>query len=137
MRTTDPTAVPTRTAVPARTVAAALAADVVAVLAFAAIGRSSHEERLALLGVLATAAPFLIGLVTGWGAGRLWRDPVRPRSGWWAVGGAAVVGLALRFLVTDRLPWTFVLVASLSLAVMLQSWRLVVPAVLRGRSRSN
>jgi hypothetical protein len=120
-----------------RTVAAALAADVAAVLVFAAIGRSSHQERLALLGLLGTAAPFLVGLLAGWGAGRLWRDPARPRSGWWAVAGAAVVGLALRYLVTDRLPWTFVLVASLSLAVMLQSWRLVVLAVLHGRRRSN
>ena len=134
--TTNQAAVPTRTPVSVRTVAAALGVDVVAVLAFAAIGRSSHEERLALPGVLGTAAPFLVGLLIGWGAGRLWRDPGRLKSGWWAVGGAAVVGLALRFLLTDRLPWTFVLVASVSLAVMLQSWRLVVLAVLRGRGRS-
>lgn len=120
----------------ARTVAGALTADVVAVLAFAAIGRGSHEERLAPLGVLGTAAPFLVGLLVGWGAGRVWRDPARPVSGWWAVAGAAVVGLALRYLITDRLPWTFVLVASVSLAVMLQSWRLVVLAVLRSRRRS-
>ena len=126
----------TRAAAPARTVGLALGADLIAVLVFAAIGRSSHQERLALLGVATTAAPFLVGLLVGWGAGRVWRDPARPMSGWWAVGGAAVVGLALRYLLTDRLPWTFVLVATVSLAVMLQSWRLVVLAVLRGRGRS-
>ena len=130
------TEAPTRIPVATRTVAAALGADVIAVLVFAAIGRSSHEENLALPGVLGTAAPFLIGLLAGWGAGRVWREPARPASGWWAVAGAAVVGLALRYLVTDRLPWTFVLVASVSLAVMLQSWRLVVLAVLRSRRRS-
>jgi hypothetical protein len=119
-----------------RTTALALTADVVAVLAFAAIGRSSHEERLAVPGVLGTATPFLIGLLVGWGVGRVWRDPAGPVLGWWAVGGAAAVGLALRYLVTDRLPWTFVLVAAVSLAVMLQSWRIAVLAVLRGRRRS-
>jgi len=129
-------ATPTRTTVASRTVGLALGADMAAVLAFAAIGRSSHDERLALLGLVATAAPFLAGLLTGWGAGRVWRDPARPTSGWWAVAGAAVVGLALRYLVTDRLPWTFVLVATVSLAVMLQSWRLVVLAVLHSRRRS-
>lgn len=108
----------------------------VAVLAFAAIGRSSHTEALSVPGVLATAAPFVVGLLAGWAAGRVWREPVRPASGWWAVAGAAMVGLALRFLVTDRLPWTFVLVATVSLAVMLQSWRLVVLAVLHRRRRS-
>ena len=127
---------PTRTPVATKTVAAALAADVVAVLVFAGIGRSSHAEAIQLLGVAGTAAPFLAGLLVGWGAGRVWRDPARLMSGWWAVGGAAVVGLALRLLLTDRLPWTFVLVATVSLAVMLQSWRLVVLAVLRGRRRS-
>jgi len=116
--------------------ALALGADVVAVLGVRRDGRSSHAERLQLLGLAGTAAPFLVGLLVGWGAGRVWRDPARPMSGWWAVGGAALVGLALRFLLTDRLPWTFVLVATLSLAVMLQAWRFVVLAVLRGRRRS-
>jgi len=125
-----------RTVVRPRSVALALVADVVAVLAFAAIGRSSHAEALKVLGVIATAAPFLVGLLVGWGAGRVWGDPARPVSGWWAVGGAALVGLVLRYLVTDRLPWTFVLVATVSLAVMLQAWRLVVLAVLRGRRGS-
>lgn len=45
-------ATPTRTTVASRTVGLALGADMAAVLAFAAIGRSSHEERLALLGLV-------------------------------------------------------------------------------------
>jgi predicted alpha/beta hydrolase len=109
---------------------------VLAVLAFAAIGRSSHAEAVKVLAVLSTSAPFLVGLLAGWGTGRVWRAPVRLTSGWWAVAGAAIVGLVLRYLVTDRLPWTFVLVASVSLAVMLQSWRLVGLAVLHRRRRS-
>lgn len=44
----------------------ALLADVVLVVVFAAIGRRTHEETNAVLGVLDTAWPFLVGLAIGW-----------------------------------------------------------------------
>lgn len=46
--------------------ALAFAADAAVVVAFAAVGRRSHDESDGLAGVLATAAPFLCGLVVAW-----------------------------------------------------------------------
>ncbi|MGH8940318.1 MAG: DUF3054 family protein, partial [Actinomycetes bacterium] len=43
------------------TVTLAAGADALAVLAFAAAGRSSHAEVVDAFGVLTTAAPFLLG----------------------------------------------------------------------------
>jgi hypothetical protein len=39
--------------------------DILAVLAFAAVGRSSRAEGLTALGALSTAVPFLVGLLVG------------------------------------------------------------------------
>ena len=54
----------------------ALAADVVCVVAFTALGRRSHDEGVSLVGVAETAWPFLVGTGVGWllsgdGAARL------------------------------------------------------------------
>lgn len=114
-------------------VAAALGVDVLAVLVFALVGRRSHAGGLDVAGVSTTAAPFLAGLLVGWLAGRVWRSPIGPRSGVWAVAGAAVIGLALRAAFTGRLPVTFVLVTTVSLVVLLIGWRLMVTAARRVR----
>jgi hypothetical protein len=122
-----------------RTVALAAAADLVAVLAFATIGRRSHAEGLTVLGVLDTAAPFLLGLLAGWLAGRVWRAPTGLRLGVAAWAGTVIIGLAVRAAFTHRLPASFVLVAMLSLAVFLLGWRalaLVVTHLTRSRRRS-
>jgi hypothetical protein len=118
-----------------RAVSAAAVADVLAVLVFAVVGRRSHAEALDPAGVLATAAPFLLGLLVGWLAARAWRLPVGWRTGLvvWLV--TAVVGLAARAAVTHRLPLTFVFIATVSLAVLLLGWRAVVLTVLRARRR--
>jgi hypothetical protein len=121
---------------PSRAAATALLADLLAVLVFAATGRSSHAEALDPAGLAGTAAPFLAGLLAGWAAGRVWRAPVAPVSGLWALAGAAVLGLALRGAVTGRLPVTFVLVTCVSLAVLLLGWRAVAAVVLRRRRSS-
>jgi hypothetical protein len=99
--------------------------DVVAVLVFAAIGRSAHAEGVTAWGVLGTAAPFLLGLFVGWLAGRVWRAPSGLAMGTAALAGTVVVGLCVRAAFTHRLPVTFVLVAAVSLAVFLLGWRLV------------
>jgi hypothetical protein len=123
-----------------RTVMLAAVADVVAVLVFAAVGRSSHAEGVTAAGVLETAAPFLLGLLAGWLAGRLWRAPLAlPLAvlGW---AGTVVVGLAVRAAFTHRLPVSFVLVAAVSLAVFLLGWRavaLLVTRATRAGHRSN
>lgn len=76
------------TAAPPRTVRVprvrrlpAVAADVVAVLAFVAVGRDAHAHGLTLAGLASTAWPFLTGLAAGWLA-----------VGWLAVGWAAAGG---------------------------------------------
>lgn len=111
--------------------------DVLAVLVFAAIGRRSHDESGALLGVLTTAGPFLLGAIVGAVVARSWRDPLSWRSGFAVWLGAVVVGLALRAVLYDRLPLSFALVATISLAVLVLGWRGVVRAVtvVRGRRR--
>lgn len=109
----------------------AVAADLIAVLVFAAIGRSSHAEGVTVPGTLSTAAPFLSGLLVGWLVARAWRAPLGLPTGAvvWVV--TAVVGLAVRTVFTHRLPLSFVLVASISLAVFLLGWRLVALLVTR------
>lgn len=122
-----------------RTVALAAAADLVAVLVFATVGRRSHAEGLTAFGVLDTAAPFLLGLLAGWLAGRVWRAPTGLRLGVAAWAGTVIIGLAVRAAFTHRLPVSFVLVATLSLAVFLLGWRglaLVVTHLTRSRRRS-
>jgi hypothetical protein len=108
--------------------------DVLAVLVFAAVGRSSHAEMVDVLKVLTTASPFLLGLVIGWLVGRAWRAPLRLSVGTAVWAGATVVGLGVRAAFTHRLPLTFVLVAVLSLALLLLGWRAVAHRIVRPRS---
>lgn len=102
-------------------------------MAFAALGRTSHAEDL--LGTFATAAPFVAGAAVGTLAGRTWRDPLSWRSGLAVWAGAAVVGLALRAVLTGRLPLSFAIVATVSLGVLLLGWRGVVRLVAQARAR--
>lgn len=99
------------------------AADVIAVVVFAAIGRSSHGESGDLLGLAATAAPFLVGLGAAWTTPVVRAHPAGLRAGAVAVAGAGVLGLLLRAGFTGRLPLTFALIALGSLAVLLLGWR--------------
>ncbi len=101
----------------------AAGADVLAVLMFAAVGRTSHAEVAAVVGVLTTAAPFLLGLLVGWLVVRAWRAPLRLPVGVAVWAGTVVVGLATRAAFTHRLPLTFALVATASLALLLLGWR--------------
>src|SRR6478736_8088876 len=64
------------TSVSARTVMAAAAADIILILAFAAIGRDAHHREEPVLGVWLTAWPFLAGAAAGWMAARAWRNPL-------------------------------------------------------------
>jgi hypothetical protein len=117
-------------------VALAAGADVLAVLVFAAVGRSSHAQGVDALGVLITAAPFLLGQLVGWLAIQAWRAPLRLPVGVAVWAGAVVVGLGVRTAFTHRLPLTFVLVAATSLALLLLSWRAAARLVARPRSHS-
>lgn len=115
------------------TVTLAAGADALAVLVFAAVGRSAHAEVVDAFGLLTTAAPFLLGLVVGWLVGRVWRAPLRLPVGVAVWVGTVVVGLGVRAAFTHRLPLTFVLVVAVSLALFLLGWRAIAQLVARGR----
>ena len=119
----------------------ALIADIVAVSVFAIIGRSSHAEANTLLGVLSTAWPFLLGAVIGHLLCRLAADLRGDPTGWspglvvWA--STLLVGMVLRVTSGDTAAWSFVLVASIVLALFLLGWRTVVRLVHRARTSTN
>ena len=103
--------------------ALALTADVVAVVVFAAVGRASHDESADVLGLLGTAAPFAVGLAAAWASPVVRARPVGLRAGLTVLAGTALIGLLVRFAFTGRLPLSFVIVATCSLAVLLLGWR--------------
>lgn len=105
-------------------VAGSLALDLAAVVLFAAAGRNTHEHGLAVVGVLLTAAPFLIGALIGWAVVRGWRRPIALWPTGVAVWLAAVVlGLALRGLAGGGLAVSFQVVTFLVLGALLLGWR--------------
>lgn len=121
--------------------------DIVLIVAFALIGRSSHAEAASPIGLWTTAYPFLAGWAVGWLVVRGWTRPMRL----WPTGvvvwvATVAIGMLLRVLTGqgdvagDPLPLSFVVVATISLAVFLLGWRAVVRLVAarsgrRGRGR--
>ena len=118
-------------------IALAIVADALGVLGFATLGRGSHAEGIEALGVLTTAAPFLLGLLRGWLGSRAWRAPLRLTVGLGVWATVVVAGLGLRAALTHRLPPTFVLITAVSLALLLLGWRalasLLAPRLSPGR----
>jgi peptidoglycan/LPS O-acetylase OafA/YrhL len=108
-----------------------LALDVAFVLVFAAVGRASHDEENVIWGVLGTAWPFLAGTAAAWAAVRLLshRWPLSVGPGISVVVGTVALGMLLRALTGQGTAWTFVVVATLVLAVLLLGWRLLVARV--------
>lgn len=107
----------------ARHAVPAAVADVLAVLVFAASGRRTHGEGGQLLGLLATAGPFLVALAVGWALARAWRSPSSLRTGLVVWPVAVAGGLALRASFTGRLPLSFAVVVTVVLGVLLLGWR--------------
>lgn len=111
-----------------RRVITAAALDVVCVVAFVALGRSSHDEGSALVGTIEVAAPFLIALAVGWVALQAWKRPDSvERTGipLWLI--TVTLGMVLRHFVFDRgtaLP--FIIVATLMLGALLAGRRAAV-----------
>ena len=121
--------------------------DIVLIVAFALIGRSSHAEAASAVGLWTTAYPFLAGWAVGFLVVRGWTRPLRL----WPTGvgvwvATVAVGMLLRVLTGqgdvagDPLPLSFVVVATISLAVFLLGWRAIVGPVAarsgrRGRGR--
>ena len=103
-----------------------MVADGVAILTFATVGRLSHAEGLTLPGVIGVAWPFLVGGAVGTLIGRTWRRPSALSSGLWVWLGSMAGGMLLRWLSGGGVQPSFVIVASVVLAVFLLGWRVVV-----------
>lgn len=106
------------------------------ILVFAAIGRDAHQRGETVVGVLATAWPFLAGAAAGWLLARAWRHPLSI----WPVGvsvwaGALVGGMILRALTGQTVVLPFIIVAFLSLGILLLGYRAVVLLLARFRTR--
>jgi hypothetical protein len=120
----------------------AVVVDLAFVLVFAAVGRASHdrgslplaEEGNPVLGVLATAWPFVVGLAVGWTLVRSlshrWAVEVGPAIS--VVVSTVLVGMLLRALTGQGTAPSFVLVATLVLAALLLGWRAVAARMARG-----
>jgi uncharacterized membrane protein YeaQ/YmgE (transglycosylase-associated protein family) len=81
---------------------------------------------------LGVAAPFLIALLAGWLAGRVWQRPRSLRMGvlLWVV--TVVGGMLLRHFAWSRgTAFSFIVVATIFLGVFLVGWRFVANRVLR------
>ncbi|MDQ4501077.1 DUF3054 domain-containing protein [Sinomonas sp. ASV322] len=116
----------------ARTAVLAFAGDAVVVLWFAATGRGFHNETNPVLGVLATAWPFLIGLALAWLLPLVRRRPLAV----WPAGpvvwlGTYVVGMVLRGVTGAGLAVPFLVVALCVLGAALVGWRALVLLIRR------
>jgi hypothetical protein len=103
----------------------ALLIDVLLVLVFAAVGRASHDESGPVLGALLTAWPFLVGTAVGWVVVRLVRHawPLEVAPGVTVWFATVLVGMLLRHAVGSGTAASFVVVASVVLALFLLGWR--------------
>ena len=123
----------TRSRIPAL----AITADIVSVIVFAAVGRASHDESGPVLGALVIAWPFLVGTAVGWLVVRVvrrtWPIDVAPGVTVWFA--TVLVGMLLRHAVGSGTAVSFVVVASVVLALFLLGWRAVGAYAVR-RTRS-
>ncbi|QXQ11930.1 DUF3054 domain-containing protein [Paeniglutamicibacter sp. Y32M11] len=113
------------------------AIDLVLVVLFALSGRRSHEESLTLLGVLQTAAPFLIALAAMTLISRPWENHSRI----WPTGvlvwiGTVALGLALRVLFGATAAVPFIIVAAIVLGIFLIGRRLITTFIVRRQART-
>lgn len=104
--------------------------DVVITFVFAAIGRRNHGEGDAVLGVLATAWPFVVGALVGWVLVALRRRSVA--DGLSVLGGVPVwlstvaVGMVLRHLSGRGVAVSFIIVTLTFNGLLMLGWRTVL-----------
>lgn len=115
-----------------RTAAVALIADAACILVFCTIGRRSHAEGLTVAGVIETAWPFLAGTGAGWLAVRAWRQPTAMAPQGIVIWlSTVVIGMLLRRATSQGTAVSFVVVATLSTAILLLGWRLAARLLAR------
>lgn len=112
----------------------AAALDVGLVTAFVAIGRRNHDEDPGVVGLISTAAPFLLGLVVGWLLSKAWTNPTPVRTGLVIWPTTVAVGMVVRRLGGDGTALSFVIVATVFVGVTLVGWRLINATITTRRS---
>jgi hypothetical protein len=111
----------------------AILTDIACVIVFATVGRRSHAEGLSLAGIAATAWPFLVGTLVGWLISRGWQRPAAVFPTGVVVWVSTVaLGMLLRYLTSAGVASSFIVVASISTAVLLLGWRVAVALMTRG-----
>jgi DUF3054 family protein len=110
--------------------------DLVLVLLFVVVGRSSHGEQLSPGGFFATFWPFLVALAAGWAVVRAWRRPLAVAPTGlviWVV--TVIVGMLLRLVAGQGVQFAFVVVATIVLGAFLVGWRVLLEAIDRRSTR--
>lgn len=121
-----------------RSPALALVLDAVLVVVFAAIGRATHDGDVLGpfgSGLATTAWPFVAALLVGWLVTRAWRRPtavVRTGLPVWAI--TVALGMVLRALSGQGVAVAFIIVATLTLALLLLGWRGIARLAARRRT---
>jgi hypothetical protein len=108
--------------------------DLVMVLVFVAIGRTTHAHGLTAAGLASTAWPFLAALAVGWlilAAGR--RDGVALSSGVVVWISTVTLGMAFRVVAGQGTAVAFVFVALGFLGLTMLGWRVVALGIRRRR----
>ena len=117
-----------------RAIAVALLLDIALVVAFAALGRASHDSDV-FGGLWQTAWPFLVGLALGWLVTLAWRAPLAPvRTGLGIWAATVIGGMLLRAASGQGTAPAFIIVATLTLLVLLVGWRVIAALVARRRT---
>lgn len=111
-------------------------ADLVCLVAFAVIGRQTHESSSSGWVVLAILWPFLVAATVGW-IGAMWNG-MRGLRVW--PGGVLILvvtyllGMALRDVSGRGLAGGFLAVAAIFLTVTMLGWRAAYAGIVRRRS---
>ncbi|MCH9641116.1 MAG: DUF3054 domain-containing protein [Actinomycetia bacterium] len=110
----------------------AYAADVLCVVVFCAIGRRTHAEWLTVAGIAETAWPFLTGTTLGWLISRGWRRPaVLAPTGVVVWICTVAIGMVLRRVTSQGTATSFIVVATLTTALLLLGWRVAARLINR------
>ena len=100
------------------------AIDAALVVLFVFIGTRNHDTDKDIVGVLSTAAPFLLGLACGWWASSGWKNPAGVQAGIVVWLATVVIGMLLRNFAWNRgTAGAFIVVATIFNAFTLVGWR--------------
>ena len=114
---------------------ASLVVDLLVVVVFVAIGRSTHRHGLSPSGMFQTFWPFAAGTVCGWCLAEVLRlRQSSLRTGLMVSVIAVTVGMTLRVLAGQGTAAAFIVVAIGFLAAAMTCWRLMFRAICRVRA---